>query len=93
MMVTIKLLASLRKLAGSKELVVPLEQGGTVGDLLRVIGENHAEIMAKIVNEAGELTGTVQILIDGRNVTWLDGLDTVVTAEQSIVFIPPVAGG
>ena len=92
-MITVKLLASLRKLAGSKELMVPLKLGGTVGDLLQAIGEVNPEIRAKVVNEDGELAGTVQVLIDGRNVLWLDGLDTVVEPEQAVTLIPPVAGG
>jgi sulfur-carrier protein len=92
-MITVKLLASLRKLAGDRELTVPLKPGGTVSDLLQAIGEVYPGIRAKVVDEDGELTGTVQVLLNGRNVLWLDGLDTIIDPEQTITLIPPVAGG
>ena len=93
MMITVKLLASLRKLAGGRELIVPLKPGGTVGDLFQAIGEVNPEIRAKVIDEDGELTGIVQVLLDGRNVLWLDGLDTIIDPEQTVTLIPPVAGG
>ncbi len=92
-MVTLKLLASLRYLVGCKELAVPFEAGGTVRDLIRAVGEVKPELKAKIVDDAGELTGVVQILVDGRNIVWLNGLDTIIEAENQITLIPPVAGG
>ncbi len=92
-MLTVKLLASLRDIAGSKELAVPFESGGTIRDLIQAIGEINPEIRAKIVNEEGKLTDAVQILIAGRNIKWLDGMDTVIDSEQNITLIPPVAGG
>ena len=92
-MITLKLLASLRKVAGSKELTVSFEPGGTVRDLIGAIGEASPEMQAKLVDEAGELSGETHILLSGRNIIWLDGLDTVVQPGMDITLIPPVAGG
>jgi molybdopterin synthase sulfur carrier subunit len=92
-MITLKLLASLRDVAGNKELNVPFEPGGTVRDLIRAIGQVSPEIRAKLVNEVGELSGETQILLSGRNVIWLDGLDTVIQPGTDITLIPPAAGG
>ena len=92
-MVTLKLLASLREVAGSKELTVPFEPGGTVRDLLRAIDTVNPAVGANIVGEDGELTGTVQVLVGGRNILWLDGLNTVIPPGQHVTLIPPAAGG
>ncbi len=92
-MTTVKLLASFRDIAGKKELIVPLKPGGTVRDLIQSIGEINPDIRETIVDEEGELTDVVQILLAGRNIIWLDGLDTVIESEQSVTLIPPVAGG
>lgn len=91
-MTTLKLLASLRDVVGSKELTVSFDTG-TVRDLIAAIGQVSPEIEAKLVDEAGELTGETHILLSGRNVMWLEGLDTVVQPGMTITLIPPVAGG
>ena len=94
-MITLKLLASLRDVVGRKELTVSFEPGGggTVRDLIGAIGEASPEMQAKLVDEAGELSGETHILLSGRNIIWLDGLDTVVQPGTDITLIPPVAGG
>jgi molybdopterin synthase sulfur carrier subunit len=92
-MITLKLLASLRDVADSKELTVAFEPGGTVRDLIRAIGQVSPQIQAKLVNETGELSGETHILLSGRNVMWLDGLDTVIQPGTDITLIPPAAGG
>ena len=92
-MLTIRLFATLRDIAGSKTLAVPFESGGTVRDLIEAIWQVKPELAAKILDEDEELTGLVHIFVHGRNIIWLDGLDTVITGTDDLVLIPPVAGG
>ena len=51
MIITIKLLVSLCKLAITKALAVPLEQDGTCGCFAPDDWGNHADIVTDIVNE------------------------------------------
>ncbi len=90
---TIKLFATLRDIAGAKEITVPLENGMTARDLVRAVTAAHPELGSKILNEDGELSGLVHIFVDGRNIEWLNGLDTVISEDTDLVLIPPVAGG
>ena len=90
---TIKLFATLRDIAGTKELQIPADGIKTARDLIRAVQQANPALGAEILDENGELTGQVHILVNGRNIEWLNGLDTPISDEDTLVLIPPVAGG
>lgn len=90
---TIKLLATLRDLAGAKEITVPFENGGTVRELLHAVQQVSPELGAKILDQNGQLSGLVHVFVQGRNIDWLQGLDTVIDESDELMLIPPVGGG
>ncbi len=90
---TLKLSSILRDAVGAKELVIPSEDIHTVRDMIGVIATVNPTLDAKIIGQDGELTGLVHILVHGRNIIWLQGLDTVVSDKDEVVLIPPTAGG
>ncbi len=89
----LRLYSTLRDAVGAKELVIPFEGVHTVRDMIQVISNINPLLGAKIVDQDGTLTGLVHILVHGRNIIWLQGLDTVVSDNDEVVMIPPKAGG
>ncbi len=89
----LKLFSTLRDAVGIKELTIPVETGQTVREMIEVISSVNATLGQKIIEENGELTGLVHILVNGRNIMWLKGLDTMLTADDEIILLPPTAGG
>jgi len=92
-MKTIRLFATIRDMAGAKTLNVPFEPGGTVRDLIQAIRQVNPTIAEKILDEQGQLSNLVFIYVHGRNIEWLDGLDTVIAAQDDVMLVPPMAGG
>lgn len=92
-MKTIRLFASLRDLAGSREVAVPLEGRQTVQGVLLALSEAYPSLGAEVLNAEGRLAGRVQVLVNGRHIDWLQGLDTPVDEEDDLALIPPLAGG
>ncbi len=90
---TIKLFATLRDITGKKTLTVSFEEGQTVRKLISDLSTLEPALHNEIVDENGEMTGLVHVLVHGRNIDWLNGLDTTIRAEDQIVFMPPSAGG
>lgn len=90
---TIRLFASLRDLAGASVIEVSVSSSATVRDLAAAIQKANASLGAELLNEDGSLSGRVQFLVNGRNVLWLEGLDTLVSEDDDLVLVPPVAGG
>ncbi|MDX1992575.1 MAG: ubiquitin-like small modifier protein 1 [bacterium] len=92
-MKTVRLFATLRDIAGTKEIQIPFRDGQTVRELLSDVTVLHPKLGTAIVHPNGELTGLVHILVHGRNIYWLDGLDTTIREDDQLVFLPPSAGG
>ncbi len=90
---TIKLFATLRDIAGTRELHVPFREGQTVRDLLTDVNAVHPQLGEAIWTHDGHLTGLVHIMVHGRNIEWLNGLETTIRESDQLVFLPPSAGG
>jgi len=89
----LKLFATLRDIAGTKEIIVPFTDGQTVRQLVSDIQEVCPELGNYMVDDHGELNGLVHILVHGRHVQWLDGMDTTIRESDIVTLIPPTAGG
>ena len=74
-------------------MTVPFEDGQTVRDLIESIHGVNPVLGEKILAADGRLTGAVQILVHGRNISWLQGLDTPISEDDVVVLLPPSAGG
>jgi sulfur-carrier protein len=81
MTITVKLFAAIRELAGTDELRLELQEGATVGDAKRILGQKLPQI-------AGLLSRSVI----ARNLEY--ALDTdVIAGGDELAVIPPVSGG
>lgn len=93
-MKTLRLFATLRDIAGKKEIEVPFEDGQTVYQLIESIKQTCPELGDQIIDADGKFTGAVHILVDGRHVHWKeDGLNSLIREKDQVVLLPPVAGG
>lgn len=92
-MISVKLYATLRDVVGAKQLDVPFEAGGTARELMQAIAQTSPPLGEKLLDAKGQPTGYAHIFLDGRNVMWLEDMDTVVKEGNEIHLIPPMAGG
>lgn len=92
MSVEVKFFANFREILGRKKISVSAK---TVGELLEYIGQEYEELGKELfANEgSGELNDFVNILVNGRRIDILDGLDTKLEDGDTIAIFPPVAGG
>lgn len=66
--------------------------GGTVGEALANLVDQHPELRAHLFNE-DELRSFVNIFIGDEDIRFLQGLDTEIDATESLRIIPSIAGG
>ena len=88
-MVRIKFFAHLRRIAHTPE--TSIDQEGTVGDVLEVLTDMNKEFNKFIYDEKGDIF--IKILLNGRNIEYLENLDTTVQRDDILYLFPPVAGG
>jgi molybdopterin synthase sulfur carrier subunit len=89
----VKAFATLRDLLGWKVADIPVDPAATVEDVLAALAAGNPEFAAKLWNEDRKLTGIVTVLLNGRAVQYLKGIQTSVTESDVISLFPPVGGG
>ena len=57
------------------------------------LGEHHAELVARVLDDEGELRPFVNLFVGSRDVRDLEGLSTPVQAGDVLTILPAVAGG
>ena len=71
---------------------VPVE-GETVGEILEGLADAHPDTRGQLFSDGGELNRYVNVYINDEDVRVLDGLDTAVSASDTVVILPAMAGG
>ena len=90
MAVTVKIPAQLRAATGGEgELEV---EGGTVGEALDAVFEQHGDLRDRITEDGG-LRRFVNVYVSGEDIRFRDGLDTEVNDGDEVTILPAVAGG
>ena len=90
--VTVKFFGGIRRTAGCASRSMTFRNGRpTVGELLRTLGERMPDVHNAI--EKGVQGGYINILLNGRNVRFLNDLATPLSDGDTVAFLPPVGGG
>ena len=89
----VRLYARLRQIAETRELEFSVEVERTVGDVLRELVVRFPGLNEAIWQPDGSLVGHVAVLLDGRDIRHLAGLDTPVHMADHMDIFPPVGGG
>ncbi|MGB6837367.1 MAG: ubiquitin-like small modifier protein 1 [Dehalococcoidia bacterium] len=92
-MTTVRLYASLRELAGDRTVEVLLPDGATVRDVLIRLVELRPGLAGHVLDGEGQVPQYVGVFVDGRDIRYLQGLDTPVRPENEVYIFPPTAGG
>ena len=91
-MLDVLLYATLRPLAGRRKIRLDLGES-TVGKALKELTEKYPKLQNAIFNHDGTVRSAVMIMVEGRDIRHLSGLETRVTNESQMDIFPPVAGG
>ncbi|MBB1256673.1 MoaD/ThiS family protein [Streptomyces alkaliterrae] len=66
--------------------------GGTLAELFTDLESRHGGIHERLV-DGGELRRFVNVYLNDEDVRFLDGINTKLTAGDSVTILPAVAGG
>jgi molybdopterin synthase sulfur carrier subunit len=91
MSVTVRIPTPLRKL--TNELDVVSGDGGTLMACIDSLEEQYPGLKERLCDEAGELRRFVNVYVNGEDVRFLSGLETVLKAGDEVSIVPAVAGG
>lgn len=86
--------ATLRQIVGRKTVEFDIPEGTTVRYLLDEIIQAYPLIKRELFDKNGELYGHVHVLINGRDVPYLENrLDSILKQDDTINIFPAIGGG
>jgi molybdopterin synthase sulfur carrier subunit len=91
--VEIRVYATLRDIVGGKSIHLDSAPEMTVEHMLQEILARYPALRTKVFDEEGDLQRAIHVFVNGREVHYLNGLETVVTPEDEVRIFPPVGGG
>ncbi len=90
-MSTVKIPPVLRSSTGGAKEVDA--EGSTVGDVLRSLSEQHPATRGQLFSEDGALNRYVNVYVNDEDVRVMQGLDTPLGPDDTVVILPAMAGG
>jgi molybdopterin synthase sulfur carrier subunit len=94
MAVTLKFIGALRHASGAQTLALTCRKAVSLMDLVNEITKEAPELRRSLLDEQLEQPKpNALILVNGREISVLNGLETKVKDGDEVVFIPVVHGG
>ena len=97
MQVSIRFFTSLRELIGKKKEKLEFIEGEqvTVEMVLKKLKTLHGHPFVEYVydQKTGEIKGFLQLLVNGKSASTLNGLQTELATGDVLAILPPVGGG
>ena len=96
MSVTVKFFGNIRRVMGKEQLMLSLDPSRTyrIGDVLRdIIEPGGDEISAMLVEMQKKSRETVRVIVNGKEISSLEGFETEVQDGDQITIFPLVGGG
>jgi molybdopterin synthase sulfur carrier subunit len=84
---------TLRSVIGDKEAEVSLQQEATVGTVLNQLTTTYPALEEKLGGKGETLPTGVNVLVNGRSIKFLQGLDTSLKKDDRLALFPPIGGG
>ncbi|MBN1357621.1 MoaD family protein [Candidatus Bathyarchaeota archaeon] len=97
MQVSVRFFTSLRELIGKKEETLEFPEGEeiTVDTVLNALKQRYSNPFIEYVydSKTGEVKRFLQLLVNGKSVSTLNGLQTELAIGDVLAILPPVGGG
>jgi len=89
----VRIFATLRSLVGAKEVEVDVEAGDTVRNMLDKLTAEYPTLRERVLDDEGNLQSSITVLVNGRSIKFLDGLNSTIQEGDALALFPPVGGG
>ena len=89
----VKIFATLRPLVGAKEVEVDVKAGDTVRSVLEKLTTEYPALRKRVLDDDGNLQSSITVLVNGRSIKFLAGLNSTIQDGDQLALFPPVGGG
>jgi molybdopterin synthase sulfur carrier subunit len=90
--IKVKAYATIRDALGAS-VEIGLHEGATVKDLLNELTRIYGKFLGESPEPSSGLPPYVKVLVNGRDIDFLKGLETKLKDGDEVALFPPVGGG
>ena len=93
--VKVRTILEFTRIFGQRQFEVSLAAGSTVGNFLEELTRTWGEELATRLFEpdGSKLLPHIGLMVNGRSISLLQSMETVLQDEDEILILPPVGGG
>jgi molybdopterin synthase sulfur carrier subunit len=94
MTTTVKFIGSFRSISGKDKLVLKSENSTPLRAVIKRIVKEYPKLKRALIDpELQEPKTSMLILVNGKEISVLNGLETMIKDGDEVVFVPVVHGG
>ena len=96
-MISVKVhtILTLKTVMGSGEIGLAFPEGSTLGQLIATLVNKYGDDLASHLYEPNSrnLRSYIRLMVNGRDIAFLEGMETVLHHGDEVLILPPVSGG
>lgn len=89
----VRFFANLRDAAGGRQIDLSMEGAESLSQVIDRIVHRCPDLGPLILTDQGDLASHIAVIVNGRDMRHLDGMQTKVTEGDQLDIFPPVGGG
>jgi molybdopterin synthase sulfur carrier subunit len=96
-MITVKVrtILTIKKILGTGEIELSVPEKSTLQELVTKLVNNFGDELASLLleSETRKVLPHIRLMVNGRDIAFLNGMDTVLQPGDEVLILPPVSGG
>ena len=93
MHVRFKTFGPLRRVIGEREVILEVSDASTIQDVIDTIVGKWGIDAEKLILDEGTFSGNLIIMLNMKDISTLNGLNTIIHPDDEIILLPHVQGG
>ena len=93
--VKVKTILTIAKIFGSSEVELSVPEGSSLRELIATLVDRWGEELASglLETETQHVLPHIRLMVNGRDIAFLNRMETVLQNGDEILILPPVSGG
>jgi MoaD family protein len=93
--VKVRTILTLKKIMGSGEIELSFPEGSTLAALITNLVNSWGDELASHLYEPNSkrLRPYIRLMVNGRDIAFLNRMETVLKSGDEVLILPPVSGG
>ena len=96
-MITVKVrtILTIKKILGQGEIEISVPDNTPLEELVAILVKRYGDELASLLREpeTGNNLPYIRYMVNGRDIAFLNGMETTLHSGDEVLILPPVSGG